>query len=849
VLVKNLAFTFKDRPADHTSNGVTLGIDGWLYLAIGDFGFMEAEGADGRKLQMRGGGVVRVRPDGTELQTYSRGTRNILEVAVDPLLNGFTRDNTNDGGGWDIRLHHFTGLEHHGYPSLYMNFGDEIVQPLADYGGGSGCGALFMDEPGFPAGYGRALYTADWGRSWVYRHPLKPNGATFEPEQHEFAGLPRVTDLDVDAMSGILLTSWKGATFTYAGEEVGYVVRVTPKGYQPEPLPDFAAASDLELIELLKSPSHRRRMEAQRTLVRRGLNEATAQQIEKLAADASQPIASRVAAVFALKQALGSQANSALLQLASDATIRAFAIRALADRGDQLGGVDIALLANGLSDKNARTRLEAVVALARFGGPDAEHANSSVHDQARLQAAEALAASLDESDPVIAHTIVQALIALRAGEALLPIEAAVGDSEVERARRSRALRALQSIHEPEVVDALIARLAAETIPERRQGLFTALCRLHYVDGPWKGNSWGTRPDTSGPYYQPEAWAASPRIAAALKAALEQASGDQAATLLNTLARHKVQLDGTLDRLITIAAKDASVLPIAVAEIGRAARVAPEAAELLERVARDAKAQRELRLAAAATLLKSDHPDAFATALQTLADSDEQDGNKHRTNELWNALRNAKQLPLQAEALNAQATKARGAASLWADAALLSLATRKQLAPETRELVERSLADGWADPARATQLLEAAMATNQRDYEPQVRRSLASSDKAVATMARRVADAWKLPPEPTPAGPPISTMKPEDVIAAVLKRQGDIARGEQLFGKLNCAKCHTVKQGEPLRGPFLPQVAKTYKREQLAEAVLLPSKSIAQGFVTNAFLLDSGKVVTGFVTNE
>jgi glucose/arabinose dehydrogenase len=43
-LVKGIAFTFKDRPADHSSNGLELGVDGWLYAAIGDFGFMEAEG-------------------------------------------------------------------------------------------------------------------------------------------------------------------------------------------------------------------------------------------------------------------------------------------------------------------------------------------------------------------------------------------------------------------------------------------------------------------------------------------------------------------------------------------------------------------------------------------------------------------------------------------------------------------------------------------------------------------------------------------------------------------------------------------------------------------------------------
>src|SRR5690606_22179498 len=101
----------------------------WLYIAVGDFGFMEAEGTDGRKLPFRNGGVVRVRPDGTGMEIYSTGTRNILEVAMDPLLNGFIRDNTNAGGGWDIRLHHFSGMEDHGYPRLYMNFGDEIVQP------------------------------------------------------------------------------------------------------------------------------------------------------------------------------------------------------------------------------------------------------------------------------------------------------------------------------------------------------------------------------------------------------------------------------------------------------------------------------------------------------------------------------------------------------------------------------------------------------------------------------------------------------------------------------------------------------------------------------------------------
>ena len=55
---------------------------------------------------MKGGGIARVRPDGTELELVSRGQRNIYDVAISPLLDLFTRDNTNDGGGWNVRLSH-----------------------------------------------------------------------------------------------------------------------------------------------------------------------------------------------------------------------------------------------------------------------------------------------------------------------------------------------------------------------------------------------------------------------------------------------------------------------------------------------------------------------------------------------------------------------------------------------------------------------------------------------------------------------------------------------------------------------------------------------------------------------
>ena len=96
----------------------------------------------------------------------------------------------------------------YGYPLLFTHFGDEIVPPLADYGGGSPTGSLYVQEPSLPAPYSDTLYTCDWGRSVVYRHPLVPEGPGFKAGQEPFVEIPRPTDMDVDGRGRIYLASW-----------------------------------------------------------------------------------------------------------------------------------------------------------------------------------------------------------------------------------------------------------------------------------------------------------------------------------------------------------------------------------------------------------------------------------------------------------------------------------------------------------------------------------------------------------------------------------------------------------------------------------------------------------------
>src|SRR5258708_11306586 len=187
-----------NRGGDHTTNCVRMGIDGWLYIGVGDYGIKEATGTDGTKIVLRGGGVVRVRPDGTELEIYCTGLRNPFDLAIDPFLNIFTRDNTNDGAGWDTRVSLLRQSALYGYTQLFANFTDEIMPTLGTFGNSGGTGGLFVQDPRWPVPYQNTLLTGDWGRSEGYRHNLSPNGPTFDLNQEVFLKLPRATGMDID---------------------------------------------------------------------------------------------------------------------------------------------------------------------------------------------------------------------------------------------------------------------------------------------------------------------------------------------------------------------------------------------------------------------------------------------------------------------------------------------------------------------------------------------------------------------------------------------------------------------------------------------------------------------------
>jgi putative heme-binding domain-containing protein len=502
VLVRGLGNDLKFRGADHTCNGVRMGIDGWLYIALGDYGALDAVGMDGAHLQLHGGGIVRVRPDGSRLSAVVEGTRNIYDVAIDPQMNLFTCDNSNDGDGWNVRLSHMIPTANYGYPSLFKNFPEECMPTMADYGGGSPTGALYLDEPGLPEPYGTGLYTCQWGWNTVTRHPLKAAGASFAADKQTFIRIPRPTGIAADGLGNLYVASWKGATFRYEGTNVGFVLRVSGSQDRPRALPELAKLSSAEVLKVVGSDSATCRLHAQQELLARGFSPATAAALAELAKSGSSR-AIRSAAVFTLGQFQGAEAEKLLVSLSDNAELKRVVLIALSD--SLHAAAHAKFFVQHLSDRDASVRLQAVTALNRTE----QHA-----------AAEQIAALLTDPDSAVAHAAFRALVRLKAADTCLSrIKESAGSAEAVA-----ALRVLGNIHEAEVVNALIAKSTEFNANSALHWpVVETLCRLSYREAAWDGSWWTTRPDTKGPYYKPEAWAQTPRIASFLEERLRQSN--------------------------------------------------------------------------------------------------------------------------------------------------------------------------------------------------------------------------------------------------------------------------------------------------------------------------------------
>ncbi len=138
------------------------------------------------------GGVFRIRPDGTNLRSYSRGLRNPCGLCFDKNWNLFTNDNDHEGipalyaPG---RLLHVTEGSYFSWPRGWLQSKTpdraDILPAVNDQMGRAVPVLQTYYADGYlPPKYENSLVVARWCRRQVTYFPLEPKGDTFTAKEH-----------------------------------------------------------------------------------------------------------------------------------------------------------------------------------------------------------------------------------------------------------------------------------------------------------------------------------------------------------------------------------------------------------------------------------------------------------------------------------------------------------------------------------------------------------------------------------------------------------------------------------------------------------------------------------------
>jgi putative membrane-bound dehydrogenase-like protein len=495
---------------DHIVSGIQIGMDGRLYISVGDKGVPKATGPDGRAIQLRGGGIVRCRPDGRELEVYSSGTRNHLEPNLGARDDLFTYDNTDDGLGWWTRVAHHVDGGYFGYPHDYHDRQDKILPPMADYGGGSPCGGVVYEEDAWPEEYRGRAFWSEWGKRSVRAFRFKPKGASFEVadvvdfvaagEVENFRPLDLALSHDGETM---YVADWSMGGWGEKTENLGRIYAVTyagppvarkPRGADSDPIP--------ALIASLDHPARSERLRAQRELIRRGAPALDA--VTKALANADTPATARRHLVWTIAgiAPLSPEGAAPLTEALKDpsADVRAQAARAI---GVDFGPFDPDALAALLVDPEPTVKLQALIALGRIGGtsvvggitpmvadPDVYLAFSARKALGRIGDWEEIAEGLKADDPKV---------------------------------REGVLLAMEGVYSKGAVKALVDFAAGGGEPADRAVATTKLAAVVREAPPWDGKWWGTQPAKGKPPAKTIDWDGTPVVLEALRARLDDAA--------------------------------------------------------------------------------------------------------------------------------------------------------------------------------------------------------------------------------------------------------------------------------------------------------------------------------------
>ena len=386
-------------------SGITLGVDGWLYLATGG-GPEHVVGAEGRRVDVeRSGAIFRCRPDGSQLHPFATGLADPHGgVAFDSAYQPFLADDDQEDGSKFQGVRLIAPAEDGDYgwrsrPDGSADFDRAAVDgekpgtlpAVARIGRGTPNGLAIYQGASLPKECQDLILYPDQSRHVVRGYKARPKGGThgleaettllagdrdFHPKQVVVGPDEALYVLDARDDRGDDARPWSQG-------KPGRIYRMTWVGEGKTPAPaakprdakTLASATVDQLIPILAGDDLAEADRAQRELVARG--PASQKTLIALLANRTLPLHARLLGLQGARQSWDEGVEAAMVQALGDARpdVRRLAVQALAWEPKSSEPQLVARLAPLLGDPDARVAREAVLAIGRHAdnrpGPSA----------------------------------------------------------------------------------------------------------------------------------------------------------------------------------------------------------------------------------------------------------------------------------------------------------------------------------------------------------------------------------------------------------------------------------------------------------------------------------------------